>query len=79
MFAGAVGDEELGTVCVLAFVRHAYHTAGVMRERSVELVCEVFIPDRAATLACSGRVAALEHEVADVSVEHDAVIVSLLT
>ena len=78
VFAGAVGDEELGAVCVFAFVRHRDNATGVMGERSVEFVREVFIPDGAAALARSRRVAALEHEVADVPVEDDAAVVALL-
>ena len=78
MFAGAVGDEELGAVCVFAFVRHAYYASRVVRERSVEFVREVFIPDGAAPLARACRVTALEHEIADVPVEDDAAVVALL-
>lgn len=47
-----------------------------MGERAVELVGEVAAPDRGAALARGRGVAALEHEVADVAVEGDAVVVA---
>ena len=78
VLAGAVGDEELGTVGVFALVRHAHDPAGVVGERPVEFVREVLVPDGAAAFTCAGWVAALEHEVADIPVEHDSVVVTFL-
>ena len=76
MFAGAVRDEELGAVGVFALVGHADDAPGVMGARALELIREVFVPDGRATFARAGRVAALEHEMPDVSVEDDAVVVA---
>ncbi len=76
MFARAVRDEELRAVCILPLIRHADDTPRVMGQRPVELVREVFAPDRVAALARARRVAALEHKVADVAVEDDAVVVA---
>ena len=77
MLARAVRDEELRAIRILAFIRHADHAPRVMGEGAIEFVREVFVPDGRAAFARPRRIAALEHEVADVSVEDDAVIVAL--
>ena len=78
MFRRTVRDEELAAVCILPFIRHANDTPAIVRKGAVELVCEVLAPDGGAALARARRVAALDHEVADVAVEEDAVVVAFL-
>ena len=73
---GAVEDEELGCIGVFPFVGHGDYSSSVVGEGAVEFVFEGFVPDGGAAAACSRRVAALEHEVADGAVEGDGVVVS---
>ena len=77
VLARSVRDEELTRVCVAAFVRHAQYPTLVVRERGFDpLVLEGFLPPaRFPAAACACRVSALEHEVADVSVEENVGVV----
>lgn len=73
----AIGDEELAAVGVFAFIRHSQHTAFVelATQRALQLIIEVLVPDTGAAFARAGGVAALDHEVEDVAVEGEVVVV----
>lgn len=75
---GAVGDEELAAVGVFAFVGHADDAAAGVRQRPVQFVGEGAAPDAGPAFARAGRVAPLQHEVADVAVEYHVPVVALL-
>ena len=77
MFASAVRDEELGAIRILSLISHADDAPLIMGEGAIELVREVFVPHRGAAFARSCGIATLKHEVADVAVEEDAVVVAL--
>ena len=72
----AVEDEELGCVGVFTLVGHGYCSAGVVGEGAVEFVFEGFVPDGGTAASGAGGIAALEHEIADVAVECDVVVVA---
>lgn len=76
----AVREEELAAVGVFAFVRHGQHAAAVelAAQGALELVVEIPVPDAGAALARARRVAALDHEVGDVAVEEEVVVVGFL-
>lgn len=72
------GDEELTTVRVGATVRHAQYTSTCMLERWINLVFKLLPIYRSATAASACRIARLQHEVGDDSVEDDIVVVAAL-
>lgn len=77
MSGGPVKDEELGGIGIFPLIRHRYGPSHVVGRGAVELVGEVFVPDTLPAFARAGGVAALDHEVANVAVEDDAVVVPL--
>lgn len=77
MWRRAVRKEKLAAVGVFAFIRHGQHAAAVelAAQRALELVVEIPVPDAGAPFARARRVAALDHEVGDVAVEEEVVVV----
>merc|ERR1712230_8009 len=76
MLRWPVEEEELRGIRVLALVGHGHDTAAVVRQGSFELIRESFPPGRGPAAAGAGGVAALDHEVLDVPVEADALVVA---
>lgn len=77
MLGRAVQDKELAPICVFAFVGHGYRpTAKRMAQWAVEFVAEGFTPAAGAALSCTGWVATLDHEIADVAVEESGGVVA---
>lgn len=69
-------DEELGTVRVLASVRHAQSSLALMLQRRHDLVLELAAVDGFAATAGAGWVPSLDHEAFDDAVEDDIVVLA---
>ena len=70
-----VRDEKLAAIRVRARIGHREDAACRVRVLGPQLIVEFSAPNRLATLAAAGRVAALQHEALHVAVEERAVIV----
>src|SRR5690606_29451377 len=75
MRGGQVRDEKLATVGVRPRVRHGENSRLVVAERPVDFIGELV---SWTTPACAGRVAPLDHEVRDHTMERNAVVVAAL-
>ncbi len=78
MLTGTIRDEELATIRSLALVSHTDHPPHVVTQWSVEFIFEVFTPAARPSSAGTCRVATLQHEVSDITVEDDIFVVSFL-
>ncbi len=78
ILAGTICDEELATIRSLALIGHTDHASRVMTQWSVEFIFEVFTPAARPSSAGTRRVATLQHEVSDITVEDDVFVVSFL-
>ena len=72
------GDEELAAVGAGACVGHSEQAGFVEFNIACALVFEVFAPDRFASAAGPGRIAALNHEILNDAVKNHAIIVAVL-
>ena len=71
-------NEKLTTIRVRPAVRHAQDASSGMLKRSVDLVFEFLTVNGATSPACACRVAGLNHEGWDDTVEDDVVVVAAL-
>ena len=78
MWNSAVRDEELACVGILALIRHAEYTSGVVPLRSFELVFKRLTPYTLSASSSACRVTALYHEALDIPVKDGVAVVSLL-
>lgn len=69
-------DEELGTVRVLASIRHAHGSLAIVLETWDDLILKLAAPDGLPSAACAGWVTTLDHEAGDDAVEDDIVVLA---
>ena len=72
--SGGMGNKELGSVGAGSGISHGKDAGSVVEEVAAEFVFKLVA---GATHACTGRVAALNHEVGDDAVEGNTVIEAL--
>ena len=72
---GSVCDKKLRQVRVGTRVRHGDHPTSVVLQRVADLVVELLLPDRGPAFALARRIARLDDEALDVSVEQATVVI----
>ncbi len=73
---GCRGDEKLRAVGVGSTVGHAHRERAVVLQTFMELVLEIFAPDRLSATPSSFRIARLDHESLDHTMEQNPIVIS---
>lgn len=72
-------DEELTPVGILPTIRHTQNARPGMLQSRIDLIFELLAVDGSATAAGTGRIAGLQHEIWDYTMEDNVIVVAALS